>query len=81
MSDIATPNLPSRDLERTFQFYFTLGFAESWRGKGWMILKRGDLTPELLPHPPNTSASGCMRILTAIKIANLTAISVSDSLP
>lgn len=51
MSDAATPNLPSHDFENTFQFYSTLGFTETWRDKGWMILKRGSLTLEFFPHP------------------------------
>jgi catechol 2,3-dioxygenase-like lactoylglutathione lyase family enzyme len=51
MSDAATPNLPSRDFEKTSQFYATLGFSEAWRDEGWMILKRGDLTLEFFRHP------------------------------
>jgi predicted lactoylglutathione lyase len=47
MSDAATPNLPSRDFETTSRFYAALGFSESWRDKGWMILKRGELTAGL----------------------------------
>jgi catechol 2,3-dioxygenase-like lactoylglutathione lyase family enzyme len=66
MSDAATPNLPSRDFEMTSQFYSALGFAESWRDKGWMILKRGNLTLEFFPHPkldPLTSwFSCCLRL-------------------
>ncbi|SRR6266568_8985915 len=62
MSDTATPNLPSRDFEKTSQFYSALGFAESWRDKGWMILKRGSLTLEFFPYPdldPLTSSFAC----------------------
>jgi len=66
MSDAATPNLPSRDFERTSQFYAALGFREVWRDDGWMILKRGDLTLEFFPHPeldPLTSwFSCCLRL-------------------
>jgi hypothetical protein len=51
MSDHATPNLPSRDFENTSQFYAALGFSEIWRDKGWMILKRGNLTLEFFPYP------------------------------
>ena len=47
MTDRATPNLPSRDFEATARFYAALGFTESWRDAGWMILRRGDLTLEL----------------------------------
>ena len=66
MSDAATPNLPSRDFEKTSCFDAALGFSESWRDKGWMILKRGDLTLEFFPHPelnPLTSwFSCCLRL-------------------
>jgi catechol 2,3-dioxygenase-like lactoylglutathione lyase family enzyme len=66
MSDAATPNLPSRDFDRTSQFYAALGFSEAWRDDGWMILKRGDLTLEFFPHPkldPLTSwFSCCLRL-------------------
>ncbi len=66
MSDAATPNLPSRDFERTSQFYTALGFREAWRDNGWMILKRGDLTLEFFAHPeldPLTSwFSRCLRL-------------------
>lgn len=66
MSDAATPNLPSRDFEKTSRFYAALGFSESWRDGGWMILKRGDLTLEFFPHPelnPLTSwFSCCLRL-------------------
>jgi predicted lactoylglutathione lyase len=34
--------LPSRDFEATARFYEKLGFVESWRDAGWMILERGD---------------------------------------
>jgi catechol 2,3-dioxygenase-like lactoylglutathione lyase family enzyme len=51
MADHATPNLPSRDFEATSRFYGALGFAESWRDEGWMILRRGGLTLEFFPYP------------------------------
>jgi hypothetical protein len=67
MSDAATPNLPSRDFERTSRFYAALGFSEAWRDDGWMILKRGDVTLEFFPHPeldPLTSwFSCCLRLM------------------
>jgi len=66
MSDAATPNLPSRDFGKTSRFYTALGFSESWRDEGWMILKRGELTLEFFPHPeldPLTSwFSCCLRL-------------------
>jgi hypothetical protein len=66
MSDNSTPNLPSRDFEKTSQFYSALGFAETWRDSGWMILRRGNLTLEFFPHPeldPLTSwFSCCLRL-------------------
>jgi catechol 2,3-dioxygenase-like lactoylglutathione lyase family enzyme len=66
MQDIATPNLPSRDFEATSHFYRSLGFVETWRDGGWMILRRGDLLVEFFLHPdfdPNASAFGsCFRL-------------------
>lgn len=62
MADHATPNLPSRDFSATARFYAALGFAESWRDAGWMILERGGLTLEFFPYPdldPATSSFGC----------------------
>jgi hypothetical protein len=40
VADHATPNLPSRDFERTAQFYGRFGFTESWRNAGWMMSAR-----------------------------------------
>ena len=51
MIGYATPNLPSRDFEATSQFYASLGFAEGWRDKDWMILTRGGLMLEYFPDP------------------------------
>lgn len=51
MADQATPNLPSRDFAATAEFYGALGFAETYRDDGWMILKRGGLTLEFFHHP------------------------------
>jgi glyoxalase/bleomycin resistance protein/dioxygenase superfamily protein len=62
MTDHATPNLPSRDFEATSRFYAALGFVETWRDRGWMILKRGDITLEFFPFPdldPLTSSFSC----------------------
>lgn len=62
MADVATPNLPSRDFAVTADFYARLGFAESWRDAGWMILERGGMTLEFFPYPdldPATSSFGC----------------------
>jgi catechol 2,3-dioxygenase-like lactoylglutathione lyase family enzyme len=62
MADHATPNLPSRDFEATSRFYGALGFVESWRDAGWMILRRGGLTLEFFPYPdldPLESSFGC----------------------
>lgn len=62
MADHATPNLPSRDFETTSTFYGQLGFSESWRDSGWMILKRGGLALEFFPFAdldPSESSFGC----------------------
>jgi len=66
MTDHATPNLPSRDFEATSRFYGALGFVESWRDQGWMILRRGALTIEFFPYPDldplESSFSCCLRL-------------------
>lgn len=66
MTDFATPNLPSRDFEATFQFYRLLGFEQTWRDSGWMILELRGMTLEFFPHPeldPATSwFSCCLRL-------------------
>lgn len=66
MADHATPNLPSRDFERTARFYGQIGFTESWRDSGWMILGRGGLILEFFAWPdldPATSSFGsCLRL-------------------
>jgi catechol 2,3-dioxygenase-like lactoylglutathione lyase family enzyme len=51
MADRSIPNLPSRDLAATSEFYGRLGFREHYRDDGWMILRRGDLQLEFFPHP------------------------------
>ena len=66
MADRATPNLPSRDLSVTSDFYAALGFVEDFRDDGWMILTRGELVLEFFPFPdldPATSSFGsCLRL-------------------
>ena len=66
MTDHATPNLPSRNFDATSRFYGSLGFVESYRSEGWMILRRGGLTIEFFPYPdldPSQSAFGyCLRL-------------------
>ena len=66
MTDHATPNLPSRDFEKTSLFYQTLGFRQGWRDGGWMILTRGGLTLEFFPYsdldPATSSFSCCLRL-------------------
>jgi len=62
MSDSATSNLPSRNFEKTSNFYKALGFSERWHDGSWMILERGDLVLEFFPFPdldPLTSSFGC----------------------
>lgn len=62
MVDRATPNLPARDLSTTSAFYSRLGFAESYRDDGWMVLTRGDVVLEFFPFPdldPATSSFSC----------------------
>lgn len=64
--DHATPNLPSRNFDKTSHFYSQFGFTESWRDEGWMILNRGDIALEFFPHPKlkprKSSFSCCLRL-------------------
>ena len=66
MADHATPNLPSPDFAATSRFYGDLGFSETWRDKGWMILTRGELLLEFFPYPDldsySNSFSCCLRL-------------------
>lgn len=66
MTDQATANLPSRDLDKTAAFYEALGFKIGFKDDGWMILTRGDLQLEFFPHAdldPRTSCfSACLRV-------------------
>lgn len=60
--DAATANLPSRDFEATCAFYSRLGFSETYRDGGWMILNRGEVLLEFFPFPdlkPAESSFGC----------------------
>ncbi|KQM64995.1 bleomycin resistance protein [Sphingomonas sp. Leaf17] len=62
MSDVATPNLPSRSFDGTAAFYGRLGFEQTWRDAGWMILRRGGLTLEFFSFPnldPASSSFSC----------------------
>ncbi|MEO1730418.1 MAG: bleomycin resistance protein [Pseudomonadota bacterium] len=81
MADYSTPNLPSRDFDATETFYAKLGFERTYRGPGWMILKRGALMLEFFPYPdldPLTSSfSCCLRLddldcfIEAVKAADI----------
>ena len=66
MPDHATPNLPSRQFDKTEQFYGNLGFVRRWRDSFWMILERGTLKLEFFSYPdldPLTSSfSSCLRL-------------------
>ena len=65
MPNIATPNLPSNDFDRTEAFYGALGFETRYRDKGWMILKRSDLILEFFPmkiDPKESWFSACFRV-------------------
>ncbi len=66
MTDLATPNLPSRDFDATSAFYARLGFRTEFRNQGWMILERGELRLEFFPHleldPLASWFSCCLRL-------------------
>ncbi|MCZ2496115.1 bleomycin resistance protein [Xylophilus sp. Kf1] len=62
MTDITTPNLPARNFEATAAFYKKLGFEETWKDGGWMILKKDQMLLEFFLHPgldPATSWFSC----------------------
>ena len=79
MTDRATANLPSRDLDATAAFYQALGFTVRFKDEGWMILDRGPLELEFFPMPeldPKQSwFSACFRVddLDALYASFLTA--------
>ena len=66
MTDRAVPNLPSRDLGATAEFYSGFGFRELHRDDGWLVLRRGDLQLEffrkddLEPHGQDFAC--CLRV-------------------
>lgn len=67
--DRALPNLPSRDLLTTRDFYTSFGFHEAFRDDGWMILTRGTVELEFFPYPdlePSESSFRC-----TIRVADL----------
>jgi catechol 2,3-dioxygenase-like lactoylglutathione lyase family enzyme len=62
MADHATPNLPSRDYDKTIDFYSALGFEKGWHDDGWLIMTRGGLMLEFFRYPdlgPADSSFGC----------------------
>ena len=62
MATTATPNLPSRDFSVTSEFYGRLGFTQSYRDDGWMILTRDGAMVEFFAAPqldPATSSFSC----------------------
>lgn len=65
MTDFATPNLPSADFDRTADWYGAMGFAPSYRDRGWMILKRGALALEFFSgkiDPKESWFGACLRV-------------------
>src|SRR5690606_17947598 len=66
MANRITANLPARDFAATSEFYARLGFVETFRDEGWMILRRGDLVLEFFPHPEvdpwSSWFSACIRV-------------------
>jgi uncharacterized glyoxalase superfamily protein PhnB len=62
MTDRAVPNLPSRDLDATAEFYRPLGFIPAYRDVQWLILDREGIELEFFLHPdlnPEASSSRC----------------------
>ncbi|NQX28991.1 bleomycin resistance protein [Microbacteriaceae bacterium VKM Ac-2854] len=62
MPDLAVPNLPSRDFDRTERFYGGFGFERIFRDEGWLILARASVQLEFFPAEdldPFTSSFMC----------------------
>jgi len=66
MTNHATPNLPSRNFDKTEQFYASLGFSTTYRDAGWLVMNLSGLQLEFFSHPeldPLTSwFSCCLRV-------------------
>ena len=65
MTDRATANLPSNDLDATAAFYEALGFTVGFKDDGWMILSMGSVEIEFVPvqlNPRESIASCCLRV-------------------
>lgn len=66
MTNLATPNLPSRNFSQTEQFYEQLGFRPTFRDEGWMILEGWTTVLEFFPHsdldPLTSWFSCCLRL-------------------
>jgi catechol 2,3-dioxygenase-like lactoylglutathione lyase family enzyme len=66
MVDHATPNLPSREYDKTIEFYSSLGFEKGWHDDGWLIMNRGGLMLEFFRYPDldpaASSFSCCLRL-------------------
>ncbi len=66
MSDLATPNLPARDMAATSAFYQKLGFEEDYVSSDWMILSRGSLLLEFFLYsdlnPAESAFGSCWRV-------------------
>ncbi len=65
MADRSTPNLPSSNLNKTAEFYSSLGFTVGFKDDGWLIITKGDLMLEFFPRktkPKKSFASCCLRV-------------------
>lgn len=65
MISYSTPNLPSRNLKKTFEFYNQLGFDSTYQSSDWLILKMHDIVLEFFLHealiPEHNWFSCCIR--------------------
>ncbi|MDE9447948.1 bleomycin resistance protein [Xenorhabdus bovienii] len=50
MIGYSTPNLPSKNLNKTYEFYKRLGFNRTYNSESWMILEMHDIVLEFFPH-------------------------------
>jgi catechol 2,3-dioxygenase-like lactoylglutathione lyase family enzyme len=66
VTDRAVPNLPSRDLTRTAEFYGGFGFVAHHHDDDWLVARRGDLQLEFFRKddldPGHHDFACCLRV-------------------
>lgn len=80
--DRACPNLPSRDLPGTAEFYGAFGFEETFRDDGWLVLRRGSVELEFFAAPDTDPySSGFMCTIRVDDLDGLYAAILATGVP